>query len=298
MSKNTVVIVFPGGGYGTYLEWCLTTLTDGKEIVEPFNANGNSHKFVGFNLHNMVGWRKYMASNDQHKFIRIHPKRFNNESIRDNISEIAKDVLHIIYLHPLPQNVLLTVNNHFHKIWEDWFKHSFGNEHGIDASKIYQNWPVDPNTPVHEIPTWIKREFLSFYLMPAWFDQIEWERPLSFPCQNLTCVPVSHLLFDFVNTLRTIEKACNLQYKLAPEQLLPTHAKNLQLQKYLDQDRICNAVVESIRDNTNITWPALTLPSEAWIQWTLRNMGYEIKCHELNVFPTDSESLRNLLVRC
>jgi hypothetical protein len=131
--------------------------------------------------------------------------------------------------------------------------------------------------------------------MPAWFDQVEWEQPLVYPCQNITVITVQKLLFDFVNTMMEIKNVCNLEYQFHPEQLLPMHVKNLQLQKYLDHDRVCTEIVESIKNNTNMSWTTLTLPSEAWIQWALREIGYEIKCHDLDVFPTNSESLRNLL---
>jgi predicted nuclease with RNAse H fold len=45
------------------------------------------------------------------------------------------------------------------------------------------------------------------------------------------------------------------------------------------------------------TWEPLPLPSEAWIQWQLRNLGYELRCHGLDMFPTNSVQLRELLYR-
>jgi hypothetical protein len=42
-------------------------------------------------------------------------------------------------------------------------------------------------------------------------------------------------------------------------------------------------------------WNPLPLASEAWIQWQLRNLGWEIKCHELDIFPTNSVYLKELL---
>jgi hypothetical protein len=293
MSKDTVAIVYPGGAYGTYLEWCLTTLVNNDDIDEPFTKNGNSHAFEGNQLINMAGWRNYAAGREQHKFVRVHPKRFPEECISNSVCEIAKDAAHLIYLYPGPQDVLLTVNNHFYKIYNNWFDHLFSQDLGLD--KIYLNWPIESGTPVDQIPAWIKREFLSFYLMPAWFDQVEWARPLEHNCQNLLEITVHDLLFDFVDTLLKIEKVCNFKYQRSPLYLLPSHAKNLKLQKYLDHDRICNAVIDSVKNNTNLTWNNLSLPSEAWIQWSLRNIGHEIKCHGLDVFPTDSESLRDLL---
>jgi len=293
MNKETVAIAFHGGSYGTYLEWCLTTLVNGTDIIEPFNANGNSHKFTGNHLLNMQGLRKYVSSSSQHKFVRLHPKTSSNEHINHNLDEIASNVLHLVYLYPSRHNVLLTVNNYFYKIWDNWFDYSFGLDIGPD--KIYTNWPVSPETPIGQLPSWVLREFLSFYLMPAWFDQVEWDRPIECSGQNITVITVDELLFDFVNTLLKIKKYCNLDYAISPEHLLPTHIKNLELQKYLNHDCVCTAVVESIINNTSISWSALSLPSEAWIQWMLRESGYEIKCHGLDVFPTDSDSLRDIL---
>lgn len=293
MSKDTIAIAFHGGSYGTYLEWCLTTLVSHAQIQEPFNQNGNSHKFRGNHLFDMRGWRRYLSSDAQHQFVRMHPKSSNKESVSDNICEIANNVSHLIYLYPGQENVLLNVNNYFYKIRNNWISYTFSKE--VDLNKIYDNWPVDPATPVDQIPTWIMREFLSYYLMPAWFDQVEWERPHVYPCQNITVITVQQLLFDFVNTIMSIKNTCNLDYQIEPEQLLPSHVKNLQLQQYLDHDRICKEIIESIKNNTNISWPTLSLPSEAWVQWALRDLGYEIKCHNLDVFPTNSETLRELL---
>ena len=293
MSKDTIAVAFHAGSYGTYLEWCLTTLVSGTPIHEPFNKNGNSHQFKGNHLRNMQGWRSYLSSNAQYQFIRVHPKTLAEENISNNICEIANNVSHLIYLYPGQENILLTVNNYFYKVWDSWISHAFSRE--INPSKIYNNWPIAPNTPVDQIPTWIMREFLSYYLMPAWFDQVEWDRPLAFPCQNVTVITVQQLLFDFVNTMKGIKTVCNLDYQVDPEQLLPSHVKNLHLQQYLDHDRICREIIESIKNNTNISWDTLTLPSEAWTQWALRNLGYEIKCYDLDVFPTNSKTLRDLL---
>jgi len=278
MSKDTTAIVFHGGSYGTYLEWCLTTLVNGIDIIDPFTAVGSSHNFIGNHLLNMQGFREYVSGNLQYKFVRLHPKTSNQEHITQNLDDIASNVLNLIYLYPGQHNFLLTVNNYFYKIWDSWVDHAFSQD--ISPDKIYMNWPVSRETPIDQSPPWIMREFLSFYATPAWIDQFEWGRPIEYSCQN---------------TLLKIKNLCNLDYQISPEHLLPAHDKNLKLQKYLDHDQVCNEVVESIKNNTNMSWPALTLPSEAWIQWALREIGYEIRCHGLDIFPTDSDSLRDIL---
>jgi len=42
-------------------------------------------------------------------------------------------------------------------------------------------------------------------------------------------------------------------------------------------------------------WDPLPLPSEVWIQYRLRELGYEIRCHGLDIFPTTSVQLKKLL---
>lgn len=47
MKSQIIPIAYQGGTYGTYLEWCLTSLTSTDQLVSPFTAVGDSHKFCG-----------------------------------------------------------------------------------------------------------------------------------------------------------------------------------------------------------------------------------------------------------
>ena len=291
--KNTVAIVFSGGCYGTYLEWCLTTLSNDVDLINPFTNVGNSHIFRGNHLLNMSGWRQYVASGHCHQFVRLHPKIKSTDSIQNNVFEIADQTHRVIYIIPDQERTLLIVNNFFHKIWGSWIEHMFANEIAIE--KIYSNWPVPKNTPLDQISTWVMREFLSYYLMPAWTDQTKWDcKPHQQPA-NLIAVTVSELLFNFENTLQRLKEFCELDYQKPIANLYPFHEKNLQLQKHIDHDQICRNIVNSIKEQTNLKWSPLTLPSEAWVQWELRNQGFEIRCNGLDKFPTNSVQLRELL---
>jgi hypothetical protein len=152
---------------------------------------------------------------------------------------------------------------------------------------------VSKDVPITEIPRWIMREFLSFYLMPAWFDQTEFYDNHSVP-PALT-ITVSELLFDFVETLSVIKNSFGLEYQQPISNILPFHEKNLQLQRYLLHDQICNSIIDSIVSGTNLSWDELSLPSEAWVQWELRNQGFEIHCHGVDTFPTNSVQLKKLI---
>lgn len=293
MTINTIPIVFNGGTYGTYLEWCLTMLTSSGAIQSPFTSVGNSHAFKGNHLGSFKDWIEYINSNSLKKFVRFHPKTQQEDSLSVVLDQVCKSVDFVIYLYPDPNSVLLCLNNYYSKIWKDWWDFQFSNS--IDINKIYENWPVDQGSNINNIPVWIRREFLSYYLVTAWFDQIEWHHPATWHNDKCCTVFVSDLLYDFKNTLQTIGNHCNLQYSRPIEDLAEYHSKNLALQKYSTQDQLCNTIITAVIENQNYTWNELPFISEVWIQWQLRRQGFEIRCDGLDKFPTNSLQLRELL---
>jgi hypothetical protein len=292
MIKQTTVIVYPGGCYGTYLEWCLSTLTNSKHIQSPFNANGNSHNFHGHQLFDIQGWRRYCDGQQNYKFVRLHPKTEASYSIKHIIFEIASQAHKVIYLYPTKSTLLLSLNNYFNKIWDNWFSQVLSAT--VDINKLYTNWPVAADTPIEQINPWILREFCSFYLMPMWLDQIGWhDLPWQHP--NVMTVTIEKLLREFSASLADIQNFCELDFERPISTLLPYHDQNLQLQKYLNHDKLCNSAVEATLEGKNFDWQPLGLCSESWVQWQLRNQGYEIQCNGLDTFPTNSLQLKKLL---
>lgn len=290
----TTAIAFNGGAYGTYLEWCLTTLSSTNNIVPPFSNIGNSHKFGGHHLLNINGWKNYKAANETSaQFVRLHPKTLQTESLSANMDYLCDTADSVVYLYPDKESILLALNNFTYKIWEDWWEHSFRSV--LDVNKIYNNWPVNKSTEISDIPNWIKREFLSFYLMPAWFAQVEWDHLDTWQHPNCCVVTINQLLYNFENTIQRIKAHCNLHFEKDVAELVPFHQQNLKLQKYISQDQICNQIVNDVVNHRQVEWEELTLTSESWVQWELRNRGFEIRCDGLDMFPTNSIQLRELL---
>jgi hypothetical protein len=285
--------MFHGGTYGTYLEWCLTMLCSKTSIVAPFTETGSSHKFKGNHLLNMDGWQRYCESGNEFDFVRFHPKTTASENVSTNLDSVMSLVDRAIYIYPDAGSMLLTINNAYEKVWSNWWQHQFNGS--IDPAKIYNNWPVSPDVPVSQLPTWIQREFLSLYLVPAWKDQVNWYHLDSWSNLNCCTVLVNDLLQNFESTLESIGKFCNLDFQTPPSELAPYHSQNLKLQKFYGQDQICQKIIQSVLTNQPMQWDVLPLPSEAWIQWELRNRGYEIRCHGLDIMPTNSVQLKELL---
>jgi hypothetical protein len=289
----TVAIVFNSGSYGTYLEWCLATLTSKDPIQSPFTTEGNSHCYRGVHLLDINGWKNYVNKQVHHQFVRFHPKTKKSESLSDNLNYVCNTATSVVYLYPDLDSVLLCINNYITKMWADWWEKQFNRD--IDINCIYQNWPVAPGSTADQIPKWVQREFLSFYLMPAWFDQIEWYHPNSWSNPKACIIRVKELLFDFENTIKNISQHCNIDLVRSVIDLLPYHQQNLDLQKHLTQDQLCKNIINQTLTGQDFHWGALPLGSEVWIQWQLRNLGFEIQCHGLDMFPTNSVHLKELL---
>lgn len=293
----TIPILFPGGAYGTYLEWCLSSLCSPYQISSPFRDNGNSHNYIGVHLPDMQGWRQHLKEKDSVNFVRLHPKNAQDQSIKNHLIEILQSVDKVIFLYPDADSVLLNINNCFYKTWNDWWSHIWKNhaKFRVDPIELYKNWPIPQGTKIQNIDKWIRREFLSIYLFPAWQSQVEWYFPDHWQSPRCRYVFIKNLLHDFENTITDVVNFLQLDIQQPISELLPYHEENMKLQKYLDQDRICNLIVDSISSNNCITWNNLPVISEAWIQWRLRELGYEIRCHELDIFPTTSVQLKELL---
>lgn len=292
--SETVPIVFTGGCYGTYLQWVLTTITSSCNISPPFNRNGNSHKFNGTHLVNMAGWKEYVQSADPTQFVRLHPKVTKDQSIIENISIILKTVKKILYIYPDTPVILLTINNSFNKIWNSWWEHQFSTS--IDPAVIYKNWPVSSNTPIELIPFWVQREFLSLYLMPAWTSLAN---PFVDSNDSVLLINVSDLLYNFESTMKNIQNFLDIPFTKSVDEMVPLHQQMLELQQYTNHDVLCNQIVNTTLSEVLFDWSGqpLSLASESWIQWRLRELGYEMACHGLDILPTNSVQLKELLYK-
>jgi hypothetical protein len=290
----TVGIAYSPGCYGTYLEWCLTMLTSTDKISAPFSSNGNSHKFGGNLIENIFDQKNISDLTKNLNFFRVHPKYKKEHSLINNLTNLCSATSSLIHLYPDKSSVLLCINNIQSKIYNDWWTLLF-DSHTIDQNEIYENWPVNPDVKINQVPRWIQREFLSFYLMPAWFDQTEWYLPDCWQHDKCLVITVHELLWNFENSLVRCRDFCDLDYVRPVSDLFEFHRQNLQNQLYLDEDVLCNNIVTATTGVEDFSWLPRSLVSEAWIQWQLRNLGYEVRCHELDTFPTNSVHLRELI---
>ena len=287
-----VAIAYAPGVYGTYLEWCLSTLCSTEPIVPPFTSVGNSHKFDGNHYLNIKVWFLDKESS-QKQFFRLHPKVTTTESVIGSTLALLNRSNKVILLYPDKDTTLLCLNNFFFKIRDNRWKHFF--ETSIDPNVLYSNWPVSRDTKIEDVRLWIQREFLSFYLIPFWKSLISQDSIENFTHPQCLKVTVTDLLLDFVGTMSTIDSAFDLGFKRPVTDLLPYHEHNLRLQRHLSHDALYQKIVDSVVNNIVFEWDPIGICGESYIQWELRNRGWEIRCDGLDIFPTSSIKLKELL---
>lgn len=296
--KKTLCIAYNAGAYGTYLEWLLNTLCNNQPIQDPFSKSGvtigNSHNStLGRQLRTIEGWRSYKQSSQDLATLRLHPKTQSNHNIADNLQEILQDCERSILIYPSPGHELLCINNWFTKVYdtEDVLQGALRN---LDIDQIRKNWPIDLHDSA-AIPRWILREYLSFYLVPAWLDQVEWFFPDRWQHERCFVIYTNELLHQIEPTLERIRDFWGKEFSKDIKDIMRYHDQMLNLQQHLYQDTLCQQIVESVLDpNDFFGWAPLTLASESWVQWKLRTMGIEIRCNRLDVFPTNNQSLYEL----
>ena len=98
--------------------------------------------------------------------------------------------------------------------------------------------------------------------------------------------------------MRRIQKFFDIEFLKDIDELQPIHDKMLALQTHINQDSLCHGIIQNVlsREDTMV-WAPLPLASESWIQWKLRELGYEIRCHGLDIFPSDVKTLKSLMYK-
>lgn len=293
--RDTVPIAFSVGTYGTYLEWALTMLCTDQDIEPPFTDTGSSHAYLGNHLANNQGWLQYVKDNKPKKFVRFHPKEQRTQSLSQNLEQVLESVDKMIYIYPGADSVLLVINNWLSKVRADWWSHDIVASEGLE--KIHDNWPSCRGLEADQIPVWVRREFLSHYLMPSWYDQVEWYHPRVWQSNRCATITVDDLLDNFESCMDTLQRFAGLTFCKRIDQILPYHQTMLGLQKYRDQDLLCKKIILATINDGMFDWTNqdVPLPSQAWIQWQLRNYGWELQCHGLDIWPTNSVHLKQLL---
>lgn len=151
---------------------------------------------------------------------------------------------------------------------------------------------------IYDFDTWELRELLSFYWFTRTAGTIDaWEK-IKLLHQDVLFVSITDIKNNFIDTVTKSAQHFDVPVRDGMiDRLQEVYEKWLPLQKQINKDSICRQVVESLLDKIPFDWSHcnLSILDEAWIQKALRDNHVEIRCHNLNVFPTNTEDFLPLL---
>lgn len=285
-NKDTVLIIYSAGSYGTFIEWCLSYFSGDIEFSDPFvKSTGSAHSFIGHpldfdkKLHakvNSLDTEEYLNSNLSFKFARTHGRESESDSMDSYLEKYTKYFKKVIFITFSNELLLLRIQNIIDKIKNP---EQFTNQ----MLKNFDKGDI-----------WEKREAISF-----WFDgAVMYPKLWNSRCKD-TFIELN--LLDFVSDpMREINTVLN---EIGMENMHPddtevfTHWRNLQ--KHINKDKVSCKIINSVVADEFYDWSTenLNIYDEAYIQSSLRTKhGIALKCFELNEFPTNTTELRKLLI--
>jgi hypothetical protein len=288
--KN-VCIVFNGGSYGTFTEWCLNYFSDENFPTDlPFTESGNSHKFVGNNLVHIANVIRYINSDSDFMFVRMHPKTFKGENILDNLDIINQNFKKIIYLTPTTDTIAWNINNKFEKIYpEGWLERA---KDQLVNNKV-ERWNSS-YTDINDMKPWELRECLSLFLYEQHLSESELVRlpEIINRYSNFHFITFDRLRDHFKEELLSLLDYCQLKLIRAND-IDKIYSSWMACQYHANKDALISKIIRSALENEMYEWSdqLLTIADESLIQYYLRQHGIKLKCHNLNIFPTNTKEL-------
>lgn len=287
--KNTIPIIFQGGAYGTFVEWCLNYFSGEDVIRNPFKLHGNSHGFIGNHLKDINGWRNYLQTKKNFKFARLHGKTEKTDSIIEHIEEILLHAPKAIILYHDDSFNLLAINNKFNKIYQEGYL-----QHNKDKfNNPYVKWN---KSDLEEMATWEIREFLSMNIFKQHEEEYENNLIAKYENKNIKKINIKNLFFNFENTIKDL--LLWSESNLVKDNFKEIYEIWVNKQEHKNKDVIAKKIIESILEKKYYDWSNynLSIIDEAFVQMTLRDLHkLDLRCYNLNVFPKNTKDLKELL---
>jgi hypothetical protein len=272
-----IKILFPPGCYGTYFSRCLysyTSLSSENATNFNFDTTGSSHDFRKNQLANSLIWFGHLdtfVSKPEDTIITILPDSnhcldyYNNQFAKNRKGAL------IGYLQS--------------QISEDDIKY-----------KLLKYWNYKSNTLNDQIPTWILREWFSFWIKPVLDNSynINVYKQIPSELQISTQDIFENILQKLTECAITIGK----ELRINSETILFNHSQFVKNQKLHNAQIKCQHWVDQILYNEiEYPSPCVTIFDESYVQYLLRNQNFEIQCDQLNKFPLSSLDMKKIIYK-
>ena len=273
-----IKILFPAGGYGTYLARCLysyTNLNDTNTSEQfEFDLSGSSHILRENTDAKTKIWQGHLTSPDW--------KINNNDSI--------------IVVLPEENHYLDYYNNQFAKNYNyelvKYISFQLSSEEIND--KLKKNWGYDYSFDVNT-PRWILREFFSLWIIDCFNNGYSLDLYKNIPTRFT--IDTQDIILNFSNSFDKICQKLDLKKLVNDKTVIQNHTHFLQSQRYHNSQLNCKQWVQSTIEKTEMLAPHQTIFDEAYIQHIFRTLGYEIKCDVLDQFPCTTFEMQKLIYK-
>jgi hypothetical protein len=297
MYKDTILIVYPVGGYGTFIEWCLNYFTGVLPLDSvPFTLTGSSHRFPGNFLDlDTTTTEEYFLNNPAHPFVRTHGYLKNlslvpGYTVKQYTDTVLDQVKKVVLLTASADARLLILYNSI-------TKPKIGNlKIGTFEQRVIQEFQVQFGLqPGQDIPIWQLREMISYW-QERHLDHgiVDVYKPVQDP--KIINVSIRDLVDTFEKTIVQLIQDLGLELQ-REDQLSTINQLWAPLQKFQGSDQHCQNIINSVLNNTDYHWATLTIYEEAFIQHQLRDLHrLDLLCYNLDTFPTNATNLRKILI--
>ena len=303
-NKDTVLIVYPPGGYGFFLNWCLeyfsgnfskdTPLPASKTVQQQISnqlapvatPEGEIFFITGNGTHQRCNVAEYASNNIEYQFSRT-AAFFSDDQCCNKHKSYIQD-----YQDLFKKFVCLTQDQRCYLMIKQNFLNKNSRMQNFIESTISINKDIfGAQVPV---PNWQLREMISFEHNTMLRLPTEFCQPIS--QNNVINVAITELVNNFQPAL--IKLFENLDLPMThQDQLDRIESEWLANESFTKIDQLCHDIVASVLEGRNMSWQPhqLTLLDEAYVQCLLRNKNFEIRCYGLDTFPTNSVQLKQLL---
>ena len=289
-------VFFDCGSFGSTIEYVLHNYTNNENKINGrILADGSMHSFKKeYHITNVQELNIFLG-NDRTVDAVTTPtypfKEFTLPKLIEYFSSIPSwitDKKILIYQDGLEQAELNLLFK-YHKVCISHIGAGLGilvgdNKHNLSGwNTSYTHWG--------QMQPWELREWFSIFY-PGYVKEFT-TAPMHVLESEWLVLSNADILYNTVASFTKIINHCGLVL----EGDICAFVKQWQAaQQYIvDEYNLLRQIVDCSISNQSLTWKPVNIIAEAIVQQRLRALGYEIRCDGLNTFPTDSETLYNLL---
>lgn len=237
-------------------------------------------------IHQSVALDDYLAGPKEYQFLRTTATVFNHAGRQVNQSFVQdyKNFFKRIVCLTQDQSCYLLVLHNF-------LKRSNRLQEFIDRTVLQNKGEF---ATAASVPVWQLREMISVEHHRLLHNTTQFYQPSTE--LGVVNIGIRELVDNFQSTVTRLFKELDLPM-IWYDQLDRVELEWLGDEKYISTDQLCLDIVANTLAGNTFNWSAeqLTLIDEAYVQCLLQQHQLELRCSGLDIFPTSSVQLKELL---